>query len=144
MYLLLFNNLCCGLSLPPYGSKLLLMFCPNISSAELLVHPKQTYFAIKRHSWSTCNRVVLNSLLKLSFIAHYIYSFLKYNACICPATSSVRQLVSIINLFPSTAWKILLKSITLQTAQISDEICKWHGKHFIIAPQVTVMYNFVL
>ena len=42
MYLLLFNNLCCGLSLPPYGSKLLLMFFPDISSAELLVHPKQT------------------------------------------------------------------------------------------------------
>ena len=46
MYLLLFNNLCCGLSLPPYGSKLLPLFCPDISSVELLVHPKQTYFAI--------------------------------------------------------------------------------------------------
>ena len=56
--------------------------------------------------------------------------------------------VSIINLVPSTAWKIILKSITLHTVQILDEICiqisKWHGKHFIIAPQVTVMYNFVL
>ena len=39
-----------GLSLPPQGSKLLHMFCPDISSAQLLVHPKQTYFAIKIHS----------------------------------------------------------------------------------------------
>ena len=42
MYLLLFNNLCCCLSLPPYGSKLLLMLCLAISSAQL--------FAIRIHS----------------------------------------------------------------------------------------------
>ena len=62
MYLLLFINLCCGLSLPPYGSKLLLMFCPDISSAQLLVHPKQTYFILKYIvDIYISNRVELNS-----------------------------------------------------------------------------------
>ena len=96
-------------------------------------------YTIDLHVSSSCTRQLLvNSS-----------SSLKYNVSICPATSSVRRLVSSNQLISQYSLEDK-KSITLHTVQRSDEICinervsKWHCKRFIIAAQVTVIYNVIL